>query len=69
MQRASDIDVVYTTGYGFPTTRGGPMHYANQLGLEHVLASIRNFQRGYQGDQLKPSRLLVELAEQGRSFE
>jgi 3-hydroxyacyl-CoA dehydrogenase len=67
-QRASDIDVVYTTGYGFPSTRGGPMYYANSLGLDKVLASIRTFQQGYQGDQWKPDALLVDLAAHGKQF-
>jgi 3-hydroxyacyl-CoA dehydrogenase len=68
-QRASDIDVVYATGYGFPVTKGGPMHYANTLGLPEVLARIRKYQQGYQGGQWQPSRLLVKLADQGASFE
>jgi 3-hydroxyacyl-CoA dehydrogenase len=68
-QRASDIDVVYATGYGFPITKGGPMHYANTLGLAEVLTRIRNYQQGYQGSQWQPSPLLVKLAGQGASFE
>jgi 3-hydroxyacyl-CoA dehydrogenase len=68
-QRASDIDVVYATGYGFPVTKGGPMHYANTLGLGEVLARIRKYQQGYQGAQWQPSALLVKLAEQGARFE
>ncbi|MEX3937543.1 3-hydroxyacyl-CoA dehydrogenase NAD-binding domain-containing protein [Paraburkholderia phymatum] len=68
-QRASDIDVVYATGYGFPVTKGGPMHYANTLGLGEVLARIRKYQQGYQGGQWQPSPLLVQLAGQGASFE
>lgn len=67
-QRASDIDVVFTTGYGFPATRGGPMFYANELGLDKVLAGIRHFQRGYQGEQWQPSPLLEELAAEGKVF-
>ena len=67
-QRASDIDVVYTTGYGFPTKRGGPMYYANGIGLDHVVQRIREFQRGYQGDQWKLSPLLERLAKQGKTF-
>jgi len=67
-QRASDIDIVYATGYGFPVTKGGPMHYANTLGLDEVLARIRRYQQGYQGAQWQPSALLVKLAEQGESF-
>jgi 3-hydroxyacyl-CoA dehydrogenase len=68
-QRASDIDVVYATGYGFPVTKGGPMHYANTLGLEEVLARIHRYQQGYQGTQWQPSALLVKLAEQRARFE
>jgi 3-hydroxyacyl-CoA dehydrogenase len=67
-QRASDIDVVYTTGYGFPATRGGPMFYASELGLDKVLAAMRGFQQGYQGSQWKPEPLLVQLAEAGKTF-
>ncbi|MEM5329169.1 3-hydroxyacyl-CoA dehydrogenase NAD-binding domain-containing protein [Paraburkholderia sp. JHI2823] len=67
-QRASDIDVVYATGYGFPVTKGGPMHYANTLGLGEVLARIRRYQQGYQGAQWLPGALLMKLAEQGNSF-
>jgi 3-hydroxyacyl-CoA dehydrogenase len=68
-QRASDIDVVYATGYGFPVTKGGPMHYANTLGLDEVLARIRKYQQGYQGGQWQPSPFIVKLAGQGASFE
>ncbi|MFM0091680.1 3-hydroxyacyl-CoA dehydrogenase NAD-binding domain-containing protein [Paraburkholderia sediminicola] len=68
-QRASDIDVVYATGYGFPVTKGGPMHYANTLGLAEVLARIRKYQQGYHGGQWQPSALLVKLAGQGAHFE
>jgi 3-hydroxyacyl-CoA dehydrogenase len=68
-QRASDIDVVYATGYGFPVTRGGPMHYANSLGLGEVLARIGKYQQGYQGSQWQPSPLLVNLAAANASFE
>jgi 3-hydroxyacyl-CoA dehydrogenase len=68
-QRASDIDVVYATGYGFPVTRGGPMYYANTLGLDTVLTRIRQFQSGYQGGQWQPAELLVKLAQRGARFE
>jgi 3-hydroxyacyl-CoA dehydrogenase len=66
--RASDIDMVYLTGYGFPPYRGGPMFYADTVGLDKVLASIHKFQKGYQGDQWKPAPLLVRLAKEGRKF-
>ncbi|HWD23449.1 MAG TPA: 3-hydroxyacyl-CoA dehydrogenase NAD-binding domain-containing protein [Burkholderiales bacterium] len=66
--RASDIDVVYLTGYGFPPYRGGPMFYADTVGLDKVLHSIQKFREGYQGAQWKPAPRLVQLAKQGRRF-
>ena len=66
--RASDIDMVYLTGYGFPPYRGGPMFYADTVGLREVLKSIEGFQKGYQGAQWKPAPLLVKLAKQGKRF-
>jgi 3-hydroxyacyl-CoA dehydrogenase len=48
--RASDIDVVYLTGYGFPRARGGPMFYAGQVGLDRVLSRVREFGRNPHGD-------------------
>jgi 3-hydroxyacyl-CoA dehydrogenase len=71
-QCASDIDVVYVTGYGFPRWRGGPMFYADQRGLRDVLASIRRLQRGpdYQNRAAvwQPAALLERLAAQDGSF-
>ncbi|OGA41493.1 MAG: 3-hydroxyacyl-CoA dehydrogenase [Betaproteobacteria bacterium RIFCSPLOWO2_12_FULL_68_19] len=66
--RASDIDMVYLTGYGFPPFRGGPMFYADTIGLDKVLDSIQRFQRGYQGAQWKPAPLLSRLAKEGKRF-
>jgi 3-hydroxyacyl-CoA dehydrogenase len=66
--RASDIDMVYLTGYGFPPYRGGPMFYADTVGLAKVLSRIEDFRKGYQGDQWKISPLLVKLANEGRKF-
>jgi 3-hydroxyacyl-CoA dehydrogenase len=66
--RASDIDMVYLTGYGFPPYRGGPMFYADTVGLPKVLASIEKFQKGYMGDVWKPAPLLVKLAKEGKKF-
>src|SRR5512134_3865155 len=66
--RASDIDMVYLTGYGFPPYRGGPMFYADQVGLGKVLKSIQGFRKGYQGAQWQPAPLLVKLANEGRRF-
>ncbi|MBI1943127.1 MAG: enoyl-CoA hydratase/isomerase family protein [Betaproteobacteria bacterium] len=66
--RASDVDMVYLTGYGFPAWRGGPMFYADTVGLDKVLAAIERFQKGYRGDAWKPAPLLVRLARQGGKF-
>lgn len=66
--RASDIDMVYLTGYGFPPYRGGPMFYADTVGLPKVLASIEQFSKGYMGEVWKPAPLLVKLAKEGRTF-
>ena len=66
--RASDIDMVYLTGYGFPPYRGGPMFYADTVGLPKVLAAIENFRQGYQGGVWKPAPLLVKLAREGAKF-
>jgi 3-hydroxyacyl-CoA dehydrogenase len=66
--RASDIDMVYLTGYGFPPYRGGPMFYADTVGLDKVLASIEKFQKGYRGEVWKPAPLLVKLAKEGKRF-
>jgi 3-hydroxyacyl-CoA dehydrogenase len=66
--RASDIDMVYLTGYGFPPYRGGPMFYADSVGLQKVLEAIQKFQKGYQGAQWQPAPLLVRLANAGKRF-
>ena len=65
--RASDIDVVYIYGYGFPKYRGGPMYYADQVGLENVYRDILAFHQEY-GDAWRPAPLLKRLAEEGGSF-
>lgn len=65
--RPSDIDMVFLSGYGFPRHRGGPMHYADRVGLANVLADIRAFAKEDPAFW-KPSPLLVELAESGRDF-
>jgi 3-hydroxyacyl-CoA dehydrogenase len=66
--RASDVDMVYLTGYGFPAHRGGPMFYADTVGLAKVLAAIEKFMQGYNGNQWKPAPLLVKLAQEGKRF-
>jgi 3-hydroxyacyl-CoA dehydrogenase len=67
--RSSDIDVVYIAGYGFPDFRGGPMFYADTVGLANVLRAMRSFARGYQPDDWAPAPLLQRLASENRSFE
>jgi 3-hydroxyacyl-CoA dehydrogenase len=66
--RASDIDVCYVYGYGWPIYRGGPMHYANSLGLDVVLAKLRHYHKVTGDDFWEPSQMLVSLAEQGKHF-
>ena len=66
--RASDIDMVYLSGYGFPLFRGGPMFYADTVGLPNVLAAIRRYAQGDQGAAWQPAPLLVKLAEEGKGF-
>jgi len=66
--RAVDIDMVYLTGYGFPVYRGGPMFYADTVGLEHVRAAIRGFANGYHGECWAPAPLLAKLAAEGKTF-
>lgn len=70
-QRASDIDVIYVYGYGFPVFRGGPMQYADEVGLSEVLARMQHYQSslGEYGEQwFAPSELLLDLVEQNKSF-
>ncbi|WP_417450853.1 3-hydroxyacyl-CoA dehydrogenase NAD-binding domain-containing protein [Kordiimonas sp.] len=66
--RASDIDVVYVNGYGYPAYRGGPMHYADSLGLKNVYDKICEFGEKFGPRWWQPAPLLKELAEAGKSF-
>lgn len=65
--RASDIDVVWVNGYGWPIYRGGPMFYGDQVGLDKVLTKMQEFEKKL-GPQFKPAKLLQELASSGRKF-
>ena len=63
--RGSDIDIVWINGYGWPVYRGGPMFYADTVGLAHVVERLRHYQGGKAGDDFAPSQLLIDLAEKG----
>jgi len=66
--RPGDIDVIWVYGYGWPVWRGGPMHYADQLGLPHIRDRLR-FYADRSGDEtLRPAPLLDRLAAEGHSF-
>jgi 3-hydroxyacyl-CoA dehydrogenase len=67
-QRASDVDMVYLTGYGFPLHRGGPMFYADTVGLPNVAAAMEKYARGRHGEFWKPAPLLARLAAEGKTF-
>jgi len=67
-QRASDVDMVYLTGYGFPLHRGGPMFYADTVGLLNVVAAMDKYARGRHGEFWKPAPLLAKLAAEGKTF-
>jgi 3-hydroxyacyl-CoA dehydrogenase len=68
--KAGDIDMVYLTGYGFPIYRGGPMHYADQLGLFNVCLAMNSFAKNPNDDAdfWKPAPLLARLAAEGKTF-
>jgi len=65
--RASDIDVIYCNGFGFPRYRGGPMFYAETIGLDTVLARINEYRSRF-GVYWRPSALLERLVATGRGF-
>src|SRR5579872_2751308 len=65
--RPSDIDVVWVNGYGWPVYRGGPMHYGDSVGLDKVLAKMKEFQ-ATMGDAFKPAALLEKLVAEGKKF-
>ncbi|MBS0395012.1 MAG: enoyl-CoA hydratase/isomerase family protein, partial [Proteobacteria bacterium] len=69
-QRASDVDIVYLTGYGFPVWRGGPMCYADEVGVYGVAQRMRELARNPYGDPgfWTPAPLIQRLAAEGRAF-
>ncbi len=68
--RSGDIDLVWINGYGFPAWRGGPMHYAEALGLPNVLERIRHYRDSlgaYGAQWYQPAPLLERLVASGRT--
>jgi 3-hydroxyacyl-CoA dehydrogenase len=65
--RAVDIDIIYLNGYGFPAYRGGPMWYADTVGLKKVYERVCEFHKQH-GETWAPAPLLKQLAEQGKTF-
>jgi 3-hydroxyacyl-CoA dehydrogenase len=65
--RASDIDIIYLNGYGSPAYRGGPMWYADTVGIRKVYERVSEFHR-QQGEIWQPAPLLKRLAEEGKTF-
>ncbi len=66
--RASDVDIVYLTGYGFPLYRGGPMFYADTVGLPNVVAAMERYAKGRNGQFWQPAPLIAKLAAAGKRF-
>ncbi|MEH6478345.1 MAG: 3-hydroxyacyl-CoA dehydrogenase NAD-binding domain-containing protein, partial [Sneathiella sp.] len=66
--RASDIDVIWVYGYGWPIYRGGPMRYGDAIGLKNVYETLLEYQKEH-GDFFKPSALLERLAKEGKTFQ
>lgn len=67
-QRPGDIDIVYLYGYGFPVAKGGPMFYADQVGLKKVYDRICEFRDTLGADFWQPAPLLEKLAKEGKTF-
>lgn len=66
-QRSSDIDIIWINGYGWPAYRGGPMYYADQIGLQTIVDQLRALEAEH-GARFKPSALLEQLAAKGQKF-
>lgn len=66
--RASDIDVTWVYGYGWPVYRGGPMHYANSVGLDNIANKLREYAQQTGDQSWEPCQLLSDLAAQGKGF-
>jgi 3-hydroxyacyl-CoA dehydrogenase len=66
--RPSDIDVIWLYGYGWPIYRGGPMFYADQVGLQHISDRLSFYARETDDPSLEPAALLARLAQEGKTF-
>jgi 3-hydroxyacyl-CoA dehydrogenase len=66
--RSSDIDVIWLYGYGWPIYRGGPMFYADQVGLKHITDRLSFYAKETDDPSLEPAPLLKRLAEEGKTF-
>jgi len=66
--RASDVDIVWINGYGWPVYRGGPMFYGDTIGLDKVLAKMKEFE-GQMGADFTPSKLLEKIVAEGKRFQ
>jgi 3-hydroxyacyl-CoA dehydrogenase len=66
--RASDIDVIWVYGYGFPAHRGGPMFYADSVGLKHIADRLSFYAKETNDPSLEPAPLLKRLAAEGKTF-
>jgi len=66
--RPSDIDVVFTNGYGFPKWRGGPMKYADMIGLDKILLNIQKFSEA-DSRFWSPPQLLIDLVDKNKNFD
>ena len=66
--RPSDIDVIWINGYGWPVYTGGPMFWADTMGLDNVVAKIKKYGETLEGDHWKISPLLEKLAAEGKTF-
>ena len=66
--RASDVDIVWINGYGWPAYRGGPMFYGDTVGLAKVLETMREFESRL-GTDFRPARLLETMVAEGKRFQ
>ena len=66
--RASDVDVTWVYGYGWPVYRGGPMHYGDSIGLDKVVATLRKYHDMTGNADFEPAPLMVRLAQEGKGF-